>query len=113
MDANHYRLTSVWPLPAEPVRVYRLLRDVESYPQWWPQVRSVRRLTDHSGELEIRSVLPYGLRLTATEREQDEAGLTLAADLTGDLVGWSRWTVHPAGAAAGRSSRRKSARRRP
>ncbi|WP_405019666.1 SRPBCC family protein [Kitasatospora sp. NBC_00070] len=97
MDTNHYLLTSVWRLPVEPLRVYRLLRDVERYPQWWPQVRSVRRLTDHSGELVIRSVLPYRLLLTATEREQDEAAFTLTADLTGDLVGWSRWTVHPEG----------------
>ncbi|MFJ9518808.1 SRPBCC family protein [Kitasatospora sp. NPDC101801] len=98
MDANHYLLTSVWRFPAEPPRVvHRLLGDVERYPQWWPQVRSVRRLTDHSGELVIRSVLPYGLLLTITEREQDEALFTLTADLTGDLVGWSRWTVHPEG----------------
>ncbi|WP_457031380.1 SRPBCC family protein [Kitasatospora sp. P5_F3] len=99
MDANHYLLTSVWRLTAEPSRVYRTLQDVEQYPKWWPQVRSAHRLTDHSGELLIRSVLPYRLRLTATEREQDGTALTLTltADLTGDLVGWSRWTVHPEG----------------
>ncbi|BFV56790.1 SRPBCC family protein [Kitasatospora sp. CMC57] len=95
MDANHYRLTSVWQLPAEPLGVYRILRDVEHYPRWWRQVRSVHRLTDHSGELVIRSALPYRIRLTVTEREQDTVALTLAAELTGDLVGWSRWTVHP------------------
>ncbi|MGW4645675.1 SRPBCC family protein [Kitasatospora sp. NPDC004289] len=95
MDANHYHLVSTWRLPATPARVYAALRDVEHYPDWWPQIRSVRRLTDHSGELVIRSVLPYSLRLTAREQLQDEAAGLLAAELTGDLVGWSRWTVRP------------------
>ncbi|MER5865407.1 SRPBCC family protein [Kitasatospora sp. NPDC002040] len=103
MDANLYHLVSTWLLPVPPAPVYSALRDVERYPQWWPQVRSVRRLTDRSGELVIRSVLPYRLRLTATEQEQDPVALTLAAGLTGDLVGWSRWTVHPDGAAGSRA----------
>ncbi|MFI5533193.1 SRPBCC family protein [Kitasatospora sp. NPDC051853] len=97
MDANHYRLTSAWALPAAPARVYAALRDVEHYPDWWPQIRTVRRLDDHTGELLIRSVLPYSLLLTAREQLQDEAAGLLAAELTGDLVGWSRWTVRPDG----------------
>ncbi|MFJ8044321.1 SRPBCC family protein [Kitasatospora sp. NPDC096147] len=98
MDANDYHLVSSWPLPAAaPARVYAALRDVGHYPDWWPQVRSVRRLDDRSGELLIRSVLPYSLLLTAREQLQDEAAGILAAELGGDLVGWSRWTVRPKG----------------
>ncbi|MFE0458979.1 SRPBCC family protein [Kitasatospora sp. NPDC058965] len=138
MDANHYRLTSTWRLPAPPERVYRTLRDVPGYPHWWPQVRQVVPLDERTGQLRIRSLLPYQLLVTAHERRQDPppafgrgdphpspgrgdphsspgrgdphpspgrrdpqppAGV-LEAELTGDLVGWSRWTVHPAGAGA-------------
>ncbi|WP_035794180.1 SRPBCC family protein [Kitasatospora mediocidica] len=93
MEPNHYHLTSRWQLAAPPRTVYRLLRDVERYPQWWPQVRGVRALDDTSGELRIRSVLPYTLLMTARELRQDEAAGVLEAELTGDLAGWSRWTV--------------------
>lgn len=95
MDSNHYHLTSAWRLAAPPRVVYRALREVEQYPHWWPQVRQVRRLDDRSGELRIRSALPYSLVLTAHERRQDEAAGVLEADLLGDLAGWSRWTISP------------------
>ncbi|MGE7436578.1 SRPBCC family protein [Kitasatospora sp. NPDC001175] len=96
MDPNHYRLSSVWQLPAEPDRVYRALEDVACYPQWWPQIRSVRQLDAHSGELAIRSILPYGLRVTVREQYRDAAAGLLEAELGGDLQGWSRWRVCPA-----------------
>ncbi|MDH6141099.1 MULTISPECIES: SRPBCC family protein [Kitasatospora] len=103
MDLNRYRLVSVWLLPAPPREVYRALRDVPLYPQWWPQVREVRRLDDHTGRLRIRSVLPYQLLVTVRERRQDEAGGVLEASLDGDLVGWSRWTVGADGPSGGRA----------
>ncbi|MCX4746230.1 SRPBCC family protein [Kitasatospora sp. NBC_01287] len=102
MESNRYHLTSNWQLPAPPRTVYRALRDVEHYPRWWREVREVSRLDDRTGRLRIRSVLPYELLLTARERRQDEhpagRGGVLEAELTGDLVGWSRWTVAPDGA---------------
>lgn len=102
MELNHYHLTSRWLLAAPPGAVYRALRDVEHYPRWWPQVRRVRSLDEASGELRIRSVLPYTLVMTARERRQDETAGVLEAELTGDLAGWSRWTVgaHGAGSLA-------------
>ncbi|PYC73959.1 polyketide cyclase [Streptomyces tateyamensis] len=108
MEFNHYRLTSTWRLPAPPGPVYRALRDVPAYPHWWPQVRQVVRLDERTGRVRIRSALPYQLLVTAHERRQDpprasargysRAGV-LEAELAGDLVGWSRWTVGPDGAA--------------
>ncbi|MFE9422034.1 SRPBCC family protein [Kitasatospora sp. NPDC006697] len=95
MDPNRYHLVSVWRLPAPPAAVYRALRDVPDYPLWWPQVREVRELPDGTGQLLIRSVLPYSLLFTAWPRRQDEAALVLEAGLAGDLAGWSRWTVEP------------------
>ncbi|GAB2704714.1 SRPBCC family protein [Kitasatospora kifunensis] len=104
MEFNHYRLTSAWRLPAPPALVYRALREVERYPRWWPQVREIEQLDAVSGRLRIRSVLPYDLVFTATARRQEEQpggrGGVLEAELTGDLAGWSRWTVKPDGAGA-------------
>ncbi|WP_329587533.1 SRPBCC family protein [Kitasatospora sp. NBC_01250] len=103
-DFNHYRLTSAWQLPAPAAQVYRVLREVEHYPRWWPQVREVRQLDADSGRLRIRSVLPYELLLTATARREEAApggrGGVLEAALAGDLAGWSRWTVRPDGPGA-------------
>ncbi|MCC9306438.1 SRPBCC family protein [Kitasatospora sp. RB6PN24] len=103
MDSNRYRLVSVWQLPAPRHGVYQALRDVPEYPLWWPQVREVRRLDDRTGRLRIRSALPYQLLVTVRERRQDEAAGVLEAELAGDLVGWSRWTVDPDGPAASRA----------
>jgi hypothetical protein len=100
VDPNHYRLTSIWRLPAPPGEVYQALRDVPAYPRWWRQVRRVEQLDEHRGRLRIRSVLPYELVLTAHERRQDPRARVLEAELTGDLAGWSRWTVRPDGEAA-------------
>ncbi|MGF1429570.1 SRPBCC family protein [Kitasatospora sp. LaBMicrA B282] len=101
MDFNHYHLVSSWRLPAAPEVVYRVLRDVERYPDWWPEVRQVQQLDGQRGRLRIRSLLPYDLVLTARERRQEEhpdrLGGVLEAELTGDLAGWSRWTVTPDG----------------
>ncbi|GAA1216733.1 SRPBCC family protein [Kitasatospora nipponensis] len=107
MEFNHYRLTSRWELAAGPGTVYAALRDVEHYPLWWPQVRRATTPAQPPGEpggasvasgrLLIRSVLPYDLLLTVRARRQDEAAGVLEAELSGDLVGWSRWTVRPAG----------------
>lgn len=81
-----------------------MLREVEHYPRWWPQVREVRQLDADSGRLRIRSVLPYELLLTATARREEAApggrGGVLEAALAGDLAGWSRWTVRPDGPGA-------------
>ncbi|MFJ6217352.1 SRPBCC family protein [Streptomyces sp. NPDC092296] len=93
MELNRYRFADRWELPAAPGDVYRVLQDVARYPQWWPEVRRVARLDDHRGELTVRSVLPYDLVFTVAEIRQDRAAGVLEAALTGDLRGWSRWTV--------------------
>ncbi|GAA0697197.1 SRPBCC family protein [Kitasatospora atroaurantiaca] len=97
MDPNRYHLTSTWQLPAGPERVYRVLQDVAGYPAWWPQIRSVRRIDDRTGELRVRSFLPYELLFTVHEQRQDAGARLLQAELRGDLQGWSRWQVSAAG----------------
>ncbi|HEY2044143.1 MAG TPA: SRPBCC family protein [Jatrophihabitans sp.] len=97
-----FSFRSQWQLPVEPQAAYDALADIDRYPQWWPQVRSTRRLDEHSGELVIRSALPFSLRVVATRAVQDPQALTLAATLSGDLTGHSSWQVNatPSGCTA-------------
>jgi hypothetical protein len=74
-----------------------LLADVETYPQWWPQVRRARRIDDGAGELSCRSLLPYDVEFVMRRVIEDPAGLVLRAELTGDLNGTSQWTIRAAG----------------
>jgi ribosome-associated toxin RatA of RatAB toxin-antitoxin module len=100
MDPNHYRFTSGWELAAPAADAYRVLEDVADYPRWWPEVRRVRRLDAHRGELTVRSLLPYDLVFTVAVARRDPVARVLEAALDGDLRGWSRWTVTEAGPCA-------------
>ncbi|WP_420705422.1 SRPBCC family protein [Streptomyces sp. NRRL F-2747] len=102
---NRYRFRSVWDLDAPPARVYSLLERTGDYPRWWPQVRAVEQLEGHSGALLIRSVLPYEIRMTATELLRDPGRGLLEAALHGDIEGWARWTVRARRGAGGRGTR--------
>lgn len=93
MDPHRYRFAESWELTAPPGDVLAALEDVAGYPQWWPEVRRARRLDDTHGELTVRSLLPYDLVLVLEEARRDLAAGALQATMTGDLTGWSRWTV--------------------
>ena len=93
MDWSHYRFRSLWALPAPPAAVYDLLEQAEDYPRWWPQVRDVTKLSDTTGVITIRSVLPYDMVFTARETRRDPAAGVLEIAMSGDLDGWARWTV--------------------
>ncbi|MEV5507143.1 SRPBCC family protein [Streptomyces orinoci] len=100
MALHHYRFRDDWPLDAPPDTVYRLLEDAERYPSWWPQIRGVTVGADGvSGGVRLRSLLPYGLDLTARESRRDPRARVLEITVHGDLEGWVRWTVLPRGAA--------------
>ncbi|MFD0024089.1 SRPBCC family protein [Streptomyces sp. NPDC058382] len=98
MDWNHYRFVSIWDLTAPPAAVYELLRKVEQYPQWWPQVREFTPVDDTSGTSRIRSLLPYDLVTTVRETRRDPLAGVLEVTLAGHLEGWARWTLTPHGA---------------
>ncbi|MGW3498116.1 SRPBCC family protein [Streptomyces sp. NPDC001020] len=100
MDWNHYRFHCAWALPVPADRVYAALERAEDYPRWWPQVRTVTRVDDMSAVIAIRSLLPYGITVTARRTRYDPAAGVLEAELSGDLVGWARWKVTAAGAGA-------------
>jgi uncharacterized protein YndB with AHSA1/START domain len=90
---HRYRFRSAWELPAPRRRVYRVLADPRTYPVWWPEIREVRQLDEHSGVMRFRSVLPYELAVVAAEARQDPVDGVLEARLDGDLEGLTRWTV--------------------
>ncbi|MBL1085347.1 SRPBCC family protein [Streptomyces actinomycinicus] len=97
MHPNHYRFRSLWSLPAPPAVVYAALERAEDYPRWWPQVRSATRRDDGTGMITVRSVLPYAITFTVREIRRDPAAGVLEAALSGDIEGWSRWTVTAGG----------------
>lgn len=82
-----------WLIAAPPEAVYAVLHDVATYPQWWPQVRAMARISDTAGYAVCRSLAPYSLelRLDAQTVADDE----LAVDLSGDLDGWCRFRLQP------------------
>jgi uncharacterized protein YndB with AHSA1/START domain len=93
MDWTHHRFRSLWHLPAPPATVYAALERVEDYPHWWRQVREVTQVDDRTAAIRIRSLLPYDMTFTAREVRRDPAAKVLEAALSGDVDGWSRWTV--------------------
>ncbi|MBN6038630.1 SRPBCC family protein [Amycolatopsis sp. 195334CR] len=87
MRLNDYRFRDTW-LVGAPVRpVFATLVDLGAYPEWWPDVRSVRQVDEQTAELVCRARLPYALTITMTRAEENEREGRLRVDLRGDLVG--------------------------
>ena len=82
-----------WSFAAPREAVLAALADIDGYPAWWPQVRSVGRLDERSGRARIRSALPLTLHLVLTREIEDHAGGRLRVRLDGDLEGWAEWTI--------------------
>jgi polyketide cyclase/dehydrase/lipid transport protein len=97
--SHRYVFHTEWLLARAPDEIYVALRDVARYPRWWPQVRGVRRLSETSGELRCRSLLPYELVFVISREIEDPHARVLSARQTGDLDGTSRWTVRDDGIA--------------
>ena len=93
LHPNHYVFRSEWRLDASADEVYAALVDVAAYPTWWPEVRSAKELTDHSGELRCRSMLPYDLVFVIDREVEDPVARVLRAHVSGDLIGTSQWTI--------------------
>lgn len=89
----HYRFETNWSVPVPHDRLFAVLADVGGYPTWWPQVRAVARLDDDTAHVVARSLLPYSLDLVLTRAVEDPAAGVLEARITGQLDGWSRWTL--------------------
>ena len=93
-----YRFTSYWRVRATVEEAYAALHDLESYPAWWPEVKEATRVDDKTFALRCRSTLPYDLVFHTTQAVEDPSSGILEASMTGDLEGFSRWTITAEGA---------------
>ena len=93
-----------WRLEAPIERVWDALVDVETWPQWWPHVRSVQTL--HRGatsdlgtvrRLRWSSRLPYGFTLEVETTEM-RTPHRLVGRATGDMAGTGLWELARDGA---------------
>ena len=92
-NLTHYVFQSVWSVDAPFDDVCSVLADPESYPDWWPEIRSVEALGDGRFQMVARSLLPYELRFVSEERPERSGRGVIHAALSGDLEGFARWTV--------------------
>jgi len=90
---THYVFQSVWHVGASPADVMAVLEDLESYPAWWPEIRSVRPLGRRRFEVVARSFLPYELRFVSEAAGPEPRAGVIDARLSGDMEGTVRWTV--------------------
>ena len=93
MTPTTYRFDHLWRLRAPREQVYAVLADVDGYAHWWPQIREIHRIDADSGQVRIRSLLPYTLNLVLTRAIQDETRGILRVNVDGDLRGWCAWQL--------------------
>ena len=99
MPRTPFRFDASWQVAAPPDRVAEVLLDLAAYPRWWREVRAVADLGDDRAWVVCRSRLPYTLDLVLTAVRKEPP--TLHVDVAGDLDGWVRMHLHPAGADGG------------
>lgn len=85
--------TSRWTLPTTTERAYNVLRDLVSYPTWWPNVVDARADGDDRVAMALRSALPMTLRYTLARDTEDEANGLLRAQVTGHIRGTVEWRI--------------------
>lgn len=76
-------------------QTFAVLRDLQTYPSWWPEVKSVIPVGEDRAVVLIMGILPYSLEFLMERQVDDPDSGTLRAGLTGDLEGYSSWTVVP------------------
>lgn len=88
-----FAFAHTWHVDADPDVVFDVLADVDRYPRWWPQVRSVERIDAASGRAVVRSTLPYRLCLVLTRDIEDRDRGILRVRLSEDLIGFAQFTI--------------------
>jgi hypothetical protein len=89
--SNHYHFRAEWQLDQPLPVVWDALEALVDYPRWWPQVRRAELIELAACRLTIRSFLPYDLTFVSRPARREDG--VLEASLSGDLEGWSRWTI--------------------
>lgn len=93
---HQYLFRSVWLLPADVQSVFVALRDLWSYPLWWPEFRRAEQTGDDEGIFALRSRLPLTLTFTLRRDVEDQANGVLRALAAGDIAGSVEWRLAPA-----------------
>jgi hypothetical protein len=92
-----FEFSSRWFVPAPIDRVYDALHDIESYPRWWPEVRTVDPIDPDHAKVGIKAFLPYTLRFDMIREVADPTTGILRVKLAGDLDGYSQWDLRSLG----------------
>ncbi|MGH3948088.1 MAG: SRPBCC family protein [Pseudonocardiaceae bacterium] len=85
---SRYHFRNVWSVDMPAADVFTALADLDSYPAWWPYVRSVHQVDDDTADVLCRSVLPYSLELRLRRAIEDQPARHLRVDMSGDLEGF-------------------------
>lgn len=72
-----------------------MLQDLRTYVRWWPEIKSVIPVNEDRAVVLIMGVLPYSLEILMDKEIDDPSTGVLRAGLSGDLEGFSSWTVKP------------------
>jgi uncharacterized protein YndB with AHSA1/START domain len=89
---RHYRFDLA------PAALWERLTEVPAYPQWWPWLRDFDGTTLAAGEVwrcSVQPPLPYRVRFEV-RLDEVEPGHTVAASVTGEIVGTATLTIAPA-----------------
>ncbi|CAN5803040.1 SRPBCC family protein [soil metagenome] len=97
MNLNVYEFHAQWTVPADFDTTFAVLRDLRTYARWWPEVKSVIPVNEDRAVVLIMGVLPYSLEFLMDKVVDDASTGVLRAGLSGDLEGFSSWTVKPEG----------------
>lgn len=97
MSLHEYRFRNSWLLAAPAEQVYGAVVDLEGYPRWWRDVRTVLQVDDDTAELVCRAVLPYELVIRMRRELDDPAAGRMRVWLSGDLEGSLAGVVTPHG----------------
>jgi hypothetical protein len=93
--AHRYTFLSDWALPVEPAAAFMVLKDLWSYPTWWPEFKRADRIDDETGLFALRSALPLTLTFALRRDVEDEAQGLLSATASGDIEGSVEWLLEP------------------
>lgn len=98
-----YSFRDEWQVDAAPERVWSLISNPTTYPEWWPIYLKAKVLKDTGGVgseavLKFRVLLPYTLTIT-TRMTRSDPPRVAEGTVTGELDGTWRWTLQPQGGA--------------
>jgi uncharacterized protein YndB with AHSA1/START domain len=96
-----YSFKDTWQVEAAPARVWKLISQPKTYPQWWPIYLDASLIKDTGGvgttaSLKFRALLPYTLSITTLTTRSEPPRLA-EGTVSGELDGTWRWTLEPNG----------------